>query len=581
MNTQYYVISKMGRSKITRIKKCITCESEFNPGKHANKLNCSKECLKQYNLLHKEDRMNKTFDSIEKKYGVRAYSQTEGFSKKIKQIKLERYGDENYNNFSKIQKTLQEKFNVKSPGNIPGNTEKIKRSKLLRHKDENYNNRKQAKLSIQSKFGVDHHLQTNESLDKMKKTNQNLYGKNYTLQLDKTRENLKKYNNIHFNCDYYFSSDKHLGNILNQKISKIQNILEANNISFDVSEYEKLRTKLETGKLKYIKYNLTCNTCNNEFESSFEITPICRKCFPLTSVSKQQYEFKLFLEELNVNFIENTRKIIYPFEIDFYIPDYNLAIELNGNYYHSELSGKLKDYHLNKSILCHSQNIKLIHIFEDEWINKKEIIMSRIKNMLYKTNNTLYARKGTVKTVSFNDKKSFLEQNHIQGNDTSFCNLGLYIDGSLCSIMTFSKPRLALKANKNYNNKFVEISRFCTKLYCNVIGGFEKILNFFIKNNSDIKEIVTFADCRWSGLDNTKTVYNKCNFKFVHLTPPNYFYMFKNNYFNRYHRFTYNKQRLIKLFNADNSMTEWDIAQSNKMDRIWDCGSMKFSLKVN
>lgn len=38
---------------------------------------------------------------------------------------------------------------------------------------------------------------------------------------------------------------------------------------------------------------------------------------------------------------------------------------------------------------------------------------------------------------------------------------------------------------------------------------------------------------------------------------------------------------MIKKFNAEPILTEWQIAKNNKMDRIWDCGSMKFILKIN
>ncbi len=568
----------MGRPKITFIKNCATCGNSFNPGKHKQKLNCSPECLIIYKEKHKDERMKKTFDAIEEKYGVRTFAETDGFGDKIKQIKKDKYGDEKYNNFEKIQQTLKEKFNVDSPGELPNNDEKIKQTKLNKFNDPNYNNRDKAKKTIKERFGTDHHLQTEASLKKLRETNTEKYGHEYTILTKKSKENLLKHNQLTFNADYYFSSNKHKNSILNQKIKRIDSVLKSNNLKFDTSEHERLRKRLSDGSLTYIKYNITCETCQNTFESSFEIAPVCRKCFPLTSVSKQQSEFKLFLDGLKVKYIENTRKIIGPFELDFYLPDHKIAIELNGNYYHSELSGKLKNYHLNKSILCNSMETKLVHIFEDEWMNKKEIIKSRIKNMMGLSDLKIFARQCTISEISFNEKKEFLEENHIQSNDTSFYNIGMFYKNVLCSVMTFSKPRLALGTKKNVTQ--VELSRFASKINYNIPGAFQKLLTFFIKNHKDISEIITYADCRWSGLNNENTIYNKAGFDFIHLTPPNYFYMFRNNYFNRYHRFTYNKQKLIKLFAADKSLTEWDMAKLNNMDRIWDCGSMKFSLKI-
>lgn len=172
-----------------------------------------------------------------------------------------------------------------------------------------------------------------------------------------------------------------------------------------------------------------------------------------------------------------------------------------------------------------------------------------------------------------------MEENHIQGNDYSEYNIGLFNKEELVSVMTFSKVRLALGHKTNNNTK--ELSRFCSKINFNIIGGFNKMISFYIKNNTDCKNILTYADCRWSGLNPDKTIYKKSNFEYLYTTKPNYFYLFKKDYFTRYHRFTYNKQVLIKKFNADTNFTEWQIAKNNKMDRIWDCGSMKFVLKIN
>jgi hypothetical protein len=59
---------------------------------------------------------------------------------------------------------------------------------------------------------------------------------------------------------------------------------------------------------------------------------------------------------------------------------------------------------------------------------------------------------------------------------------------------------------------------------------------------------------------------------------PRYYYFKKGDYLRRYHRFAFNKQKLIKLFPDlyQDWMSEWDMAKSAKMDRIWDCGKMSF-----
>ena len=78
----------MGRKKTNYTKKCITCEKEFNPGKHKGTLNCSKECFKTYSEKTKEKRMAATFKAIQDKYGVDHPSKIKDFVEKVKKTKL-------------------------------------------------------------------------------------------------------------------------------------------------------------------------------------------------------------------------------------------------------------------------------------------------------------------------------------------------------------------------------------------------------------------------------------------------------------------------------------------------------------
>lgn len=574
----------MGRKKIIHENTCVTCGNKFNPGKHKEKLNCSDECLKSYKLSHKEERMNNTFKSIKEKYGVNSYPEVKNFGKVVKQSKKEKHGDENYNNYKKIKKTLKDKYKVNSVGGLLKHKqfqEKSKTTKKEKYGNENFNNRSSAKKTSIKKYGYDHHLKDENILEKMVNTNLKKHNKKWTLLLDKSKENLKLKNQEKYNVDYFFESEKHLLVARQMKVEKIIETCNNNNLKFDVEFYEKLRNKTQSGKLKYIKYKILCLKCNKPFLSNFAETPICRFCNPISSSTIQHVELRDFLKENSIDFIENDRSLISPFEIDFLIQDHNLAIELNGNFYHAELSfGKDKNYHLNKSIQCNLKGIRLIHIFEDEWINKKKILKSLILNACQKIKNKIYARNCEFKDVLYEEKKKFLEENHLQSNDYSKHNFGLYHKGELVSLMTFCSLRLALGNKKNKNGS-LELSRFCSKTNIQIVGGFEKLLKNSILKLDGAQKIITYADCRFRGLNYEDTVYYKCGFDFISTSKPSYFYVFKNNYLDRYHRFAYNKQKLIKLFSADKGKTEWKIAQENNMDRLWDCGSMKFELDIS
>lgn len=178
-------------------------------------------------------------------------------------------------------------------------------------------------------------------------------------------------------------------------------------------------------------------------------------------------------------------------EIDIYIPSNKLAIEFDGLYWHNELN-KDKDYHLNKTIECEKFGIKLIHIFEDEWINKREIIISFFKKLLGVSDVSIKAEQCVVKLVNKIDSEKFLEENYIQGCKQSSVRCGLYQNNELLSIMTFRK------SNKNYNE--YELICFCNKVNYNICGASQKLFNYFV-NKCNPTCVISSIDRRFNNDD--------------------------------------------------------------------------------
>ncbi len=312
------------------------------------------------------------------------------------------------------------------------------------------------------------------------------------------------------------------------------------------------------------KYNFKCKKCSNIFEDNLDSgrVPRCYICFPHV-VSHYENDICLWLEELNIQkIVRNTRQVISPLELDIYLPEYKLAIEFNGLVWHSEISGKKdRKYHLDKTNGCEEKGIQLLHIFEDEWVQKQEIVKSIIKSKLGLITNRIYARDTEVKSVTNDIAYSFLFDNHLQVPISCEHYLGLYYQDALVYLIGISKPRF----NKDYQ---YELVRSCPLININVVGGFSKLIKYAVQALS-ISTMISYVDRRYFTGKGYK------DWTFLRSIDPNYFY---TKGYKRESRVKYQKHKLAKLFSTtyDANLTEWKIMQLNGFDRIWDCGNLVF-----
>ena len=335
-------------------------------------------------------------------------------------------------------------------------------------------------------------------------------------------------------------------------LEKVNNLEDVEEYQFDKVEYK--------GTKDYI--TVTCKT-----HGDFTTTPNgflsgirCRKCNNQTS--KAEKEIAEFIKEY-VDIVESDRSVLGNLELDILIPSLNVAIEFNGLYWHSD-KHKHNNYHLDKTKNCLAKGIKLIHIFEDEWRDKKEIVKSRLLNIIGKTETKIFARQCEVRELESKTVSQFLDDNHIQGKVGGKVRLGLYYREELVSLMTFGNLRKAL-GSKGTEQDF-ELLRFCNKLNTSVVGGASKLLKYF-ENNFDYKTITSYADRRWS----EGNLYFNLGFELVSETKPNYFYT-KGEF--RENRFKYRKSEL-KAHNKENR-TEKQLMEELGYSRIYDSGTLKF-----
>ena len=297
----------------------------------------------------------------------------------------------------------------------------------------------------------------------------------------------------------------------------------------------------------------------------------CPKCFGGSSKSEEEiyiYINNLIRKEFEIEC--NVKNIIPNRELDIYIPKLNVAIEYNGLYWHSEENGKNKNYHLNKLNLCNSLGIKLIQIFEDEYINHKNIVLTKISHIIGIRNGGIKvgARECYIKPIGKHEAKEFLDENHIQGGSNSTLYYGAFMKGgdNLVGVMSF---RL-----NDPDNMLWELTRFATDNKYIVSGLGSKMFSYFKKNNI-WKEVKSFADRRWT-VDIDNNLYTKIGFKLDEIEKPDYRYVVGNE---RKHKFLFRKKMLNKKYGLPLTMTEKEMCNQLGFYRIWDCGLIKYVYK--
>lgn len=502
---------------------CPTCLMDFTFKSWKPKTFCSKKCacnspeVKMKNATG----VKSTFD---KTYGGHPMAINEDTKSKFKQSMVESHG-------------------VDHPSKMSGFVDKVKMTKLDRYGNPNYNHLEKMKSTMLERYGVDNYRKTDAYDEKVKLTSMQKYGVPYPAQSDDIQNSRKE--------------------LMFQKFltsSRFENFI----YKFKLSDY--------TGvDMDSKKYPFECIRCGQiELHNLSDGRAVkCSKCDKRT-IS--------FFQEGVVDFVQslfpqhpiliNDRTILFPRELDIYLQHKHIAIETDGIFYHSEVSGKKnKTYHIHKTSSCITKGIRLLHVFENEWNQKREIVKSVLKNILGADGVVISGRKTIVREIDPSVKSKFLVENHLQGNDHSTVKIGLFYGDKLVSVMTFVKSRFDKKLEW-------EMSRFCNLLGHRIHGGAAKMFSYFIKTYNP-KSIVSYCDRRYFGGE----VYLKLGMTFVSNTPPNYYYII-DKYDTLRNRISWQKAKLKdKLESFDPSKTEWENMQEHGFDRIWDCGSLKFVWK--
>lgn len=280
-----------------------------------------------------------------------------------------------------------------------------------------------------------------------------------------------------------------------------------------------------------------------------------------------------FLKEYDLNIEIGNRKLLNGKEVDILINDFKLGIEYNGCKFHTEWYAKKNpNYHLDKTISLNEKGYRLIHLFEDEWEMKKDIVINKLKHIFNISDSTkLHARKCFIKTINKKVADSFLEKYHIQGTDKNKIQYGAFYNNILVGVMTF---------NKTLKNEYI-LNRFAVNYEYNVRGLASKMLNHFIIMFNPSK-IISFADRRWT-FDPENNLYTKLGFTLKNIIEPTYtYYKASIHKFIRFDKKVFNRKKLLEKYSdqINNTMTEIEMLKTLGIDRIWDCGQFKYELTI-
>ena len=394
-------------------------------------------------------------------------------------------------------------------------------------------------LSIRNKWGVDNISKSDEIKKKKSKTMLENFGVEYNSQRKEVRESFSKKLTLY-----------------NQSINTQRHEV------YWMSKLDKLNLEFvskEFGSIIEIKcpfknhtFKIHKTTFNDRLKNS---TPLCTVCNPVGDL--QSFKEKELYEFIHSFY---TKDIIRSYrdglELDIYLPELNIGFEFNGLFWHSD-KFKDKNYHFNKLKLFKEKGIRVVNIWEDDWVYKKDIIKSQIKNMLG-SSQKIFARKCEVREINYIDIiRDFMNKNHIQGFVSSKVKLGLYNSGKLVSVMLFDQFEGRSKMQKDEWN----LSRFCNLCDYSVIGGASKLLKYFI-NKYEPSRVISYSDNSWS----LGKLYESIGFDKVGETGPDYKYVVSDR---RVHKSGFRKS------NTGLSETLLDF------EKIWDCGRTKWEISIN
>lgn len=464
------------------------------------------------------------------------------------------------------------------------------------------------KATMIDKYGVDNAMKLQSSKDKIMATNMSRYGSEWYSQTDECKHAVKDLSNKKYGCDHHLSSQIVINKRKDTCIQKygVDNVSKIPEVRSTIEQAIKDRYGVSFNSQTHIPnidaWNYFISDPKAYILDNFEDKPTiqdlaCKLGVCITSIyqyidlehnsdliarcqSKIESQVIDFIRSIDDTIVIQThnRSIISPYEIDIFLPDYNIGIECNPTATHNSSiedpwgnCPKPYDYHKIKSSMCAQRGIRLFHIYGYEWKHKRSIVESMIRYSLHRCNRTIYARNCSIRPVDYMESVRFLSGNHRQGPCTSSIRLGLYYNDELVALMTFGKLRNSI--SKSASLEGYELLRFCSLLNTNVTGGASKLFKYYAKNYRP-QLTVSYSDISHT----SGNIYPKLGFSKVSESAPGYVWVDTRTdiAYNRINAQKHNIRRFLHDDSIDLLDTEDNIMINHGYVKVYDSGAVRW-----
>ena len=263
----------------------------------------------------------------------------------------------------------------------------------------------------------------------------------------------------------------------------------------------------------------------------------CPMCTELQKISDGEIELGNLISTFYDGEINrNNRGVIYPQELDVYLPDVKIAFEYDGLYWHGDEKKQDNLYHKKKTDACSAKGVRLYHIYEDDWKYKRPAVECFLKRVLNHPIPEIEASVCDFTTLTIENASEFMEVNSLYGKHDYNTAYSLRHDGSIVSVLVGKKDETS------FTIKYIQDANGVQ-----VIGAFERFVSE-IKGLHTNKTIFFDVDRRFD----TSSNYTDKGFIFEGFIQPDYEYFTKDCRIpnNNIEEFLENSVRVSKIYDC-------------------------------